>query len=1040
MKAIGLIWALILSSILSFGQINKYGHPILRNYTPEEYNGVEQNWAIIQDNRGLMYFANNDKGILEYDGTSWRTIPVEKNANVRSFAKDDQGTIYVGTVGDFGYLTPNLTTGLLEYKSLLGLLKDTLVRHKIQDIYKTYYYKGKIYFCSRQYIVEYDGKALRTIDLGDQRVYANFWTFVVNDRMYIGSYLKGLREFQNDTSIVLATGGAFYAKKNIYSMVSLSDSKVLMITPSGFFVYNQNTGESADFTPQNSYLNKLQGTSWPSCGLVLDNNQIGIGTVISEQPTFLTVNLEGTPHEIVNMEIGLQDNFVYYLYQNPNSSLWLAQELGISKVGIQSAFRRFDERSGLKGAILDMVRFKGTLYVGTTWGTFYLENDDMGFPRFHPIKNIEATTQTFLIFKDPATKREILLAGAQPGLFEINNNVAKEITFPLSKGIDFNCWKLTQVNTDLPRVYVGMAGGLTYVEYRNGEWVDASYVLKDDIKETIKYVKEDSQGLIWASTELNGVIQIKGKGKTQELKRFGVKEGLPNSSNIELYNFGDSLIASTNNGLYLFDRDNNQFVPADLFKGIDLSQGKGVHKIIETPQGFAFTRYKDVTSSWVETFSSGSSQLISTPFKYLPNKWINALWADPNGILWFGIQKELYSFDPNIIRNYRSPYNALVRRVVSKEDTILFNGTYFQKDLNDRCIVSLTQNPEQIRKLPYRFNRLGFEFCATFYEKEEDTQFSCFLEGFDESWSLWSKKPEATFTNLREGNYTFKVKARNIYGTESNVAEYKFSIAPPWYRTILAWIIYSILFIVLIWVLVRWNTRRLIAEKEALEQIVKERTAEVVAQKDEIEAQSEMISIQNEEIKSSIHYASRIQSAILTPDEQIEKIFNEYFILFLPRDIVSGDFYWITKVGTKKICVIADCTGHGVPGGFMSMLGMSFISQIISKGGELHPADILNQLRSSVINSLHQTIEVGSSKDGMDIAIYVIDEETNILEFSGANNPLVHIRNNELNHIKSDKMPIGIHLRANEPFTNYTMELKPGDCIYTFSDGYVDQF
>lgn len=1039
MKAIGLFSTFVLFSILSFGQINQLGHPLVRNFTPEEYNGVEQNWAIIQDDRGVMYFANNDKGILEFDGVTWRSIPVEKNAIVRSFAKDDKGTIYVGTVGDFGYLAPNKTNGLLEYKSLLGLFKDTIAKTKFTDIYKTYYYKNKIYFCSCQYIIIYDGESLRSIFLGDQAKYSNFWSFVVNNHMYIGSYFKGLREFQSDSSIQLAIGGSFYKEKSIYSMIPLMDSKVLMVTTAGLFVYNQETGESNYFTEKNSYINTLIGNSLLSCGININNNLIGIGTVYTEQPTFLTIDKSGKPLEMVNKEVGIQDNFVYSLYQNPNSSLWLAQDLGISKAEVSSAFHRFDERNGIKGVILDVVRFKGKLYVATTMGAFYLENDNFGFPRFKPVKDLEATTQAFLIFKSPTTNKEILLAGARPGFYEITNDLAKQINLEFK----VSCWSLTQAKTNPSRVYIGMDGGLTYIDYKNNSWTTASYIRKNDIKDAIKFVREDSKGFLWASTDLNGVIQIKDNGQTQELKRFGAKEGLPNSSNIEVYNIGDSLIASTNSGLYVFDRNSNQFNTIDLFKGIDLSLGKGIHKMVRIPQGFAFTRYKDVTSSFVETVqkdSTGSLKNISTPFKYLPNKWINAIWADPDGTLWFGIQKELYSYNPKVKRDYKLPYNALVRKVTSKEDTVLFNGAYYQTDADNKLTVSLKQNPDQIHKFPYRFNKLVFEFSATFYEKEEETQFSYFLEGSDETWSIWSKEAKATYTNLREGNYTFKVKARNIYGTESTIAEYKFSIAPPWYRTIFAWVFYAILFIFLIWVLVRWNTRRLIAEKEELEEIVKERTAEVVAQKDEIEAQNEKISIQNEEIKSSIHYASRIQGAILTPNEQIDQIFNEYFILFLPRDIVSGDFYWVTKVGSKKICVVADCTGHGVPGGFMSMLGMSFISQIISKGGTLHPGDILNQLRSSVINSLHQTGEVGGSKDGMDIAIYVIDEDTNTLEFSGANNPLVHIRNNELNHIKSDKMPIGIHMRANEPFTTHTLELQPGDCLYTFSDGYVDQF
>lgn len=1040
MKSIGLFSTLVLASILSFGQLNRYGHPIVRNYTSEEYNGVDQNWAVIQDDRGVMYFANSDKGILEYDGISWRSIPVEKNAMVRSLAKDDKGTIYVGTVGDFGYLTPNKTTGLLEYKSLLGLLRDSVTKSKIQDIYKTYFFNGKIYFCSRQYIVIYDGKTLTSKDLGDQAIWSTLWTFVVNNRMYIGSYLKGLRELKENDSIEIALGGAYYSGKDIYSMVPYNTSKALIITSSGFYVYNQETGDSKDFVPQSSYLTKLIGSSIPYCGLSLNKNLFGIGTVITEQPIFLTVDHNGNPLEIVNKDVGIQDNYVYNLYQNQNSSLWIAQDLGISKIEIQSAFRKFDEKSGLKGSVLDMIQFNGKLYVGTSMGAFCLENDNNGFPSFKTVSNIEAPVYSFFIFKDPYSQKEKLFAGCQPGLFEVLNTTAKEIHDPHKK-FDFICWKFVQFKSNPTRVYIGQTGGLAYIDYKNNEW-NASWVLRDDIKDAIRYIYEDSKGYIWGSTDNKGVIRITDKGASQELKRFGTNEGLPNSSNIEFYNFGDSLIASTNNGLYLFDYNSNRFNPCSIFKGFDLNQGKGIQRIIKTSQGYSFTRYKDVTSSWVESIerdSIGKLINISIPFKYLPQKWINAFWADSDGTLWVGIQKELYSYNPKVKKNYILPFNALVRRVTSK-DSVLFNGAYYKKDINNNYILSSSQGSDQIIRFPYRFNRMVFEFSAPFFEKEEETQFSFFLEGFDEGWSAWNKEPKATYTNLKEGGYTFKVKARNVYGVESVIGEYTFSLAPPWYRTILAYIFYAIVFILCILQLLRWNARRLIAEKERLEQIVKERTAEVVRQKDEIEIQNEKISIQNEEIKSSIHYASRIQNAILTPSEQIQRIFNEYFILYLPRDIVSGDFYWITKVGTKKICVVADCTGHGVPGGFMSMLGMSFVSQIISKGGEMHSGDILNQLRSSVINSLHQTGEVGGSKDGMDIAIYVIDEATNILEFSGANNPLIHIRGEELNHIKGDKMPIGIHVRANETFTTNTLQLQPGDCIYTFSDGYADQF
>ena len=592
------------------------------------------------------------------------------------------------------------------------------------------------------------------------------------------------------------------------------------------------------------------------------------------------------------------------------------------------------------------------------------------------------------------------------------------------------------------RIYVGEKAGITAFDYVNGSWKldDRKRFFEKEIKYNIKSIGEDSLGNLWLATYVNGLVKL--SDNISKLEFFSAESGLPTSQGIQIIS-DKNLLFATNNGFYKFNYNTKKFVqtglPGDSTNFLDY----GIYRFSKAGRGFILACF-DKESNWIQYAELDSNKryvLNNIPFKRLPDKQSDAIYYD-NGIIWISCAKELYSYNPNTKRNYSLPYNALIRKVkvLSKEDTILFNGASYYKNGFNKNIVSLIQSPEQIHKLPYRFNRLVFEYSATFYEKEEDTEFSYFLEGSDDSWSLWNKKAEATYTNLREGNYTFKVKARNIYGTESTIAEYKFSIAPPWYRTILAWILYSIAFILVLWIFIRWNTRRLIAEKEELEKIVKERTAEVVAQKDEIEVQKEQISIQNEEIKSSIHYASRIQGAILTPNEQIDQIFNEYFILFLPRDIVSGDFYWVSKVGSKKICVVADCTGHGVPGGFMSMLGMSFINQIVNKGAWTQAGDILNQLRASIIHALHQTGEVGGSKDGMDIAIYVIDEATNTLEFSGANNPLIHIRGEELNHIKGDKMPIGIHMRANESFATTTIQLEPSDCLYTFSDGYADQF
>jgi serine phosphatase RsbU (regulator of sigma subunit) len=207
-----------------------------------------------------------------------------------------------------------------------------------------------------------------------------------------------------------------------------------------------------------------------------------------------------------------------------------------------------------------------------------------------------------------------------------------------------------------------------------------------------------------------------------------------------------------------------------------------------------------------------------------------------------------------------------------------------------------------------------------------------------------------------------------------------------------------------------------------------------------LEEKNELISHQKQEITDSIRYASRIQTAILPSPTILADALKDHFVLFLPRDIVSGDFYWFTKRGNKMVLVAADCTGHGVPGAFMSMLGVSFLYEIVSKEGIMEPAKILDTLREFVKLTLSQTGKKDEQKDGMDISLSMLDMENMKLEWAGAYNPLILIRNDEIIEYKADKMPVAIHITDHKPFTNHEIDLQPNDVFYMFSDGFPDQF
>jgi len=226
---------------------------------------------------------------------------------------------------------------------------------------------------------------------------------------------------------------------------------------------------------------------------------------------------------------------------------------------------------------------------------------------------------------------------------------------------------------------------------------------------------------------------------------------------------------------------------------------------------------------------------------------------------------------------------------------------------------------------------------------------------------------------------------------------------------------------------------------------LEEKNRTISLQKDEIEkqrdlaaAQRDQIAYQKKHITDSIMYAKRIQTALI-PSLELFSDKLEHFVLYKPLAIVSGDFYWVSSQGSLQIIIAADCTGHGVPGAFMSMLGVTMLNEIVTNRQIVMPDQIIEELRNGIIKALSQVADEDSVKDGMDIAICVVDFDKNLLYYSGANNPLYLVRNRELIHYRADKMPVAIHYKM-VPFTLHTIELQKGDAFYIFSDGYSDQF
>lgn len=332
-------------------------------------------------------------------------------------------------------------------------------------------------------------------------------------------------------------------------------------------------------------------------------------------------------------------------------------------------------------------------------------------------------------------------------------------------------------------------------------------------------------------------------------------------------------------------------------------------------------------------------------------------------------------------------------------------------------------------RLNYQQKTISFDYYSVSLTEPAAVKYKVMLKGFESEWKPATSLTQEDFS-LSPGHYTFKVLASNSYGYwNEDPVEYSFIIKPPFYRT--SWFIISCLIVAAVAIIlyIQIRERNLIREKKILEQKVAERTAEVVQKSMEIEEK-------NRDITASIRYAERIQRAMLPREDS----FLETFVLYMPKDIVSGDFYWMYDNGDIQFIAACDCTGHGVPGAFMSIIGHNSLNKVVREYGITRPGAILDQLNAEVVKALMQRNEE-TINDGMDMALIAFDRKKFTLEFAGAYNPCYVVRNGEATIYKGDRFPIGMSsMQAKKTFMNQTVEIQPGDMIYMSSDGYADQF
>jgi len=897
-------------------------------------------------------------------------------------------------------------------------------------------------------------------------------TSIVEDsehRLWIATYGSGVYRIDNpyssDDFIYKHFAGAEGLSDRVSAISTTKDFGMLFVTDFGVKYFDEKKN-SFEFI-------KNIIPEWPEYFPVITiyedtKNDLWVGTYNGGLYDF---SEKGQHLKVYDHRDGLAKNWVSYLFEASDHSLWVGTWGGGISVIRDGKFQNFNMDNGLEANIIRCIYedYEGNIIIGSkNKGLFIYKGDAfINYTKFKDDRPIQINS----IYEKPGnevwfgTDNGIWISSATGNntkdreLININagseeslnsNNVQFIIpdkegnlwigtwgggitTFDSEKHSFSYRYLLNRYVSDASNgnvtamcidhennLFVGATEGLIYYEIQNNkiDFLTQTYGLAgNDI--TALYTAND--GVVWVGSRNKGITTIKGA----EIKRLNEKFDFTPTCFVE-DSEGNMWVGTEGLGLVVVKDSTiiKRYSAKDgLVSGMVTALiADSQNVFIGTPNGLLEYYAKE------DRIISYGAKEGFVGIEVRPN----AVFKNNEGNILFGTSAGMTMLTPANLRYNSKPAKVSITRV--------------RVELQDQDLYKKLS-------LPYTKNSVLIDYKAVCISNASKVRYRVRLIGADHDWQPVTDQTFANYPSLPPGDYEFQVLARNNSGIWNKTpVSYSFTIRPPFWQTIWFNAIMFVLIVALIILFVKYRERKLLQEKAELEAKVKERTVEV-------SEKNKLLVKKNKDITDSINYARRIQAAMMPSDKIIKSFIPNSFIYYRPKDIVSGDFYWGVSEGGRAIIAAADCTGHGVPGAFMSMISISALNKIVKENRILDPASILNELRDDIIEDLTQgTGGESDTKDGLDIALLSIEFKKQIVDYAGAYNSLFIIKDhdiveddinydfkytlfkNRLIEVKADRMPIGISERMNQKFNTRRVELEKGDLLIISTDGYIDQF
>jgi serine phosphatase RsbU (regulator of sigma subunit) len=971
------------------------------NFTVD--NGVSsgQVLTVFQNDDGVMWFGTSGGGITIYDGKFFEYLTDKDGLAdnvVFCIRKDKKGKILIGTNNGLSVYDPSIHT-----------------RSK-KERFKNYTTKNGLSH-NRVFHIMFDEKDQAL--LGTSRGICTFKDSVcgqmkINPKLDTSSIFRIMKDSQNNLWCSSLGGGVFKHDGNItlnyttrdglpndfiFTVMEVAHNTIWFFTGEGLFEFAD--GKFGRINPAD-----IDTTATYYNGYKDKNGSIWIGTSngLIKQKSDGTVTL-------FKKQNGLVDNSIWSIYQDRESNMWFASDQnGISRL----ASERFFMYSMKDSLFADEIKAVDQAPSGEYWLGSKRGLSKINGKRVKNYNNVALLGNSDL-WSIAHDDKGTYYIGSTNGLLVTQGETFKRIN---ARDIDSELNAVFSILLDKKGdIWLGTQKGVAtlkdgYIVARSETGLPTAFTNK---------IVQDEKGNYWVCTDA-GLYFYDG----QTIKHYGASDGLPEvrvksivfDDNNDIWlatNIGvlvqekgkfkniTEKLELTSNEVYSLQKDHNKHLWAGLSTGAARINMEGDHKL----------RYYDYNDGFLAQVCNQNCILLDKDDRICIG-----------GTKGFVVYQQQYDQD-----NKLEPITKI------KRIDLFFKEVDWSQYADSVSAGNIPYNLE----LPYNQNYLTFNFIGVSLTAPGKVSYKFMLKGFDDKWRF-SDKNDALYSNIPPGKYEFLLYANNGEGVwNQEPVVFKFVISPPFWRT---WWFYG-----LIAAIILSGIYSYIRIRAANSQIMKQSL--IIDKKNEaLQHLNEEIAEKNQDITDSINYAKRIQRSFITSDAVMDKLLREHFVLFKPRDIVSGDFYMAFDLPDRTLVVCADCTGHGIPGSFMSLIFISILNEISRSRTYVDTWEILEEIRRIIIEALNpERVETGG-KDGMDVSLVSIfkkpDENGMIrIHFSGANNSVSLVSTKEGNvkmyEYRGDKQPVGYY-SSMKPFTHHEILAQKGDVIYMFTDGYADQF